>query len=139
MPNISNQDKSHTDMRLRDNREESGKEHLTKDGQPDHRYKENRSDNENSKDQRSNDQYDDNDDSSKLADIPTKADGTADMRYAESKEAVAAGLIEKDEVIEEAMNGDDHQHNQQQQSSHRKQDGTEDKRYKENQQDRDEE
>jgi len=39
-------------------------------------------------------------DSSKLADIPTKKDGTADMRYAESKEAVSSGLISKDEVIE---------------------------------------
>jgi hypothetical protein len=39
-------------------------------------------------------------DSSKLADIPTKSDGTADMRYTESREAVSSGLISKDEVIE---------------------------------------
>ncbi len=44
MPNISNQDKSQSDMRHRENRGESGKEHLTKDGQPDHRFKENRED-----------------------------------------------------------------------------------------------
>lgn len=39
-------------------------------------------------------------DSDKLADIPTKHDGTADMRYKESQEAVSSGLISKDEVIE---------------------------------------
>lgn len=77
------------------------------------------------------------------------------MRYSESKEAVASGLIEKDEVIEgkppvdphrscsttfvlrvvEVMqNG--HQQQDQQQGSHLKKDGTEDKRYKENRSDR---
>ena len=87
-------------------------------------------------------------DSARLADIPTKADGTADMRYTESREAVASGLIQRDEVVEgkfvrnfkqylhvflsEAMNGD---HHQQQQGSHLKNDGTADKRYKENQND----
>jgi hypothetical protein len=39
-------------------------------------------------------------DSLELADIPTKHDGTADMRYAQSKEAVASGLISKEEVLE---------------------------------------
>ncbi len=35
-----------------------------------------------------------------MADIHTKSDGTADMRYAESKEAVSSGLISRDEVVE---------------------------------------
>jgi hypothetical protein len=39
-------------------------------------------------------------DAIKLADIPTKHDGTADMRYTESREALSSGLISKDEVIE---------------------------------------
>ena len=32
--------------------------------------------------------------------IPTKANGTADMRYKESQEAVAAGIVEPDVPIE---------------------------------------
>ncbi len=41
MPNIKQNDESH-----QENREQSGKEHqhLTKEGEPDHRYKENRDD-----------------------------------------------------------------------------------------------
>lgn len=35
-----------------------------------------------------------------VSDIPTKLDGTADMRYLQSREAVKSGLIGKDEVIE---------------------------------------
>ncbi len=35
-----------------------------------------------------------------MTDIPTKKDGTADMRYSESKEAASSGLISKDDVIE---------------------------------------
>ncbi|CAF1199312.1 unnamed protein product [Adineta steineri] len=148
MPNISNQDKSQTASRHGDNLDNSSKSHVTKDGQPDHRYKENRDDNqdddqksnqrsnqqsnqesehmtkdgqpdhrykENRDDQSSNDQKSNNgqqssshhDDSGKLADIPTKLDGTADMRYKESREAVAQGLLKPDEVVEEAMNGSD--------------------------------
>jgi len=46
MPNIKQHDESHQDMHHRENREQSGKEHqhLTKEGEPDHRYKENRDD-----------------------------------------------------------------------------------------------
>jgi len=55
MPNISNQDKSQSDMH---HRGESGKEHLTKDGQPDHRFKENREDQGNN-----NQKFDKQDDS----------------------------------------------------------------------------
>lgn len=33
--------------------------------------------------------------------VPTKADGTADMRYKESKEAVASGAIESGEQLTE--------------------------------------
>lgn len=54
MPNISNQEQSRPDMRLRENREEQGKQHLTKDGQPDHRYKENRDSEESSSNNRDN-------------------------------------------------------------------------------------
>ena len=122
-------------------------EHLTKDGQPDHRYKENRDDEDQSQDQRSNNKGDDHtkkggepdhrykenrDDASHdqrnsrkkssdgglfysfplslihllgleqidISEIPTKLDGTADMRYLQSREAVKSGLIDKDEVIE---------------------------------------
>ncbi len=35
-----------------------------------------------------------------LLDIPTKKDGTADLRYVESKEAEALGVITSEEVIE---------------------------------------
>lgn len=37
--------------------------------------------------------------SMKLASLHTKKDDTVDMRYAESREAVASGLISKDEKI----------------------------------------
>jgi len=39
-------------------------------------------------------------DSINLADIPIKKDGTADMRYVESREAVSLGLISRDEKVE---------------------------------------
>jgi hypothetical protein len=39
-------------------------------------------------------------DSTNLGDIPVKRDGTADMRYVESREAVASGIISKDDKIE---------------------------------------
>ena len=34
-----------------------------------------------------------------MKDVPTKHDGTADMRYKESQDAVASGIITKDEVL----------------------------------------
>ena len=77
MPNISNQDMRYReessgehltkdgqpDHRYKENRSdnEHSSSHLTKDGQPDHRYKENRSDDEQHSGRRSNEQYDDND------------------------------------------------------------------------------
>ena len=36
--------------------------------------------------------------------IPTKNDGTADRRFTASKEAVAAGVIEPDQVLAEETN-----------------------------------
>lgn len=39
-----------------------------------------------------------------ISNIPTKADGTADLRYNESKEAVATGIIEPDQVLTEETN-----------------------------------
>jgi hypothetical protein len=162
MPNIKLQDESRKDTRLRETREQSGnkeqehltkegepdrrykenkddredqqqrsddkeEEHLTKEGEPDRRYKENKDDQDKESDKRDDDedkQSDkrDDDDSSALTDIPTKKDGTADMRYADSKEAVSSGLISKDEVIED----DDRDDNED-----KKADGSDDKRSKE--------
>ena len=41
---------------------------------------------------------------STVGDVPTKADGTADLRFTASKEAVAAGVIEPDQVLAEETN-----------------------------------
>ena len=40
------------------------------------------------------------------ADIPTKTDGTADMRYSASKDAVASGEISRDEVLNSGDSAD---------------------------------
>ena len=51
MPQPIHQGKPHSDLRLRENRDDSNheeQEHLTKAGEPDHRYKENREGNKDS-------------------------------------------------------------------------------------------
>lgn len=39
---------------------------------------------------------------STLPDIPTKADGTADMRFSASQDAVASGEIDRDQVLSDS-------------------------------------
>ena len=114
MSDLSHERKSQSDMRLHENREiltNIEHHHLNLDGSSDLRYKENHQ----------KPVTNDVDglfiltsnrelilcyafffiiDPAFLLDIPTKKDGTADLRYAESKEAETLGVITSDEVIE---------------------------------------
>jgi hypothetical protein len=105
----TNELKPHPDMRLHDNREiltNIEHHHLNLNGTPDLRFRENH--------QKAI--IDDVEglfnksheivililfvDPAALFNIPTKKDGTADLRFAESKEAEELGVISSDEIIE---------------------------------------
>ncbi|CAF3888578.1 unnamed protein product [Rotaria sp. Silwood1] len=105
--NNDSQSTKNVDMRQKENRQDmvdDEGDHLNVDGSLDMRFKENQEEvngSPSNEPQLSTNQTEQEGSGKTDTSIPTKNDGTADMRYTTSKEAVASGVIEPNEQLTE--------------------------------------